>query len=47
MSGVGRLDQAAATWDGEGRRVLLAQGVTKADRADPAFLATTRIGEQR
>jgi predicted TPR repeat methyltransferase len=30
MSGVGRFDQAAATWDGEGRRVLLAQGVTEA-----------------
>lgn len=30
MSGTGRFDQAAATWDGEERRVRLAQGVTEA-----------------
>ncbi len=30
MSGTGRFDQAAATWDGEERRVLLARGVTEA-----------------
>lgn len=30
MSGSGRFDQAAATWDGEERRVRLAQGVTEA-----------------
>lgn len=30
MSGTGRFDQAAATWDGEERRVRQAQGVTEA-----------------
>jgi len=30
MPGTGRFDQAAATWDGEERRVRLAQGVTEA-----------------
>ncbi len=30
MSGTGRFDQAAATWDGEERRVRLAKGVTEA-----------------